>query len=132
MSAPLLPTLLRSIRPHIQKPLISPLFTRSTTARLPLLTTRTFTSTTTTKNTTNGKSPRMQVQATLRRKWMKTLEQSKPSKNPTSYTNTYPWILPIRRMQEPRPISSALYQLKTGHGYIKSYLFRLNKCSNFF
>ena len=52
MSAPLLPTLLRSIRPHIQKPLISPLFTRSTTARLPLLTTRTFTSTTTTRQNT--------------------------------------------------------------------------------
>ena len=54
-------------------------------------------------------------------------------KNPESYANTYPWryskklFLPIG---VGRQIASAFYQLKTGHGYLKSLLFRIKRTTN--
>jgi hypothetical protein len=56
--------------------------------------------------------------------------------NPSAYINKYPWKIG-RKLQIPigtkRELASSFYQLKLGHGYIKSYLFKLghtssNKC----
>jgi len=51
-----------------------------------------------------------------------------PNYNPYSYKRLFPWKLQFK-IQIPlgtkREQSSALFQLKLGHGYIKSYLYRL-------
>ena len=64
------------------------------------------------------------------REWLTILEQYSrlPSTNPTSYKLIYPWQ-PENRLQLPkgttRELASSYYQLKIGHGYIRSYLYRL-------
>jgi hypothetical protein len=48
--------------------------------------------------------------------------------NTTTYTSTYTWKM-SRKLQLPlgvkRGLASSFYQLKIGHGYIKTYLYRL-------
>ncbi len=54
-------------------------------------------------------------------------------KSPESYSSIYPWrisskiILPIGTKRE---LASSFFQLKIGHGYLKSYLYRLNITGN--
>ena len=61
------------------------------------------------------------------------LEATKVSKSPDAYSRTYPWkvsnkiILPLGTKRE---LASSFFQLKIGHGYLKSYLYRLNILSN--
>ena len=63
---------------------------------------------------------------------MDSLRCSKISPNPASYTRKYPWkpSLILDKIQAKRRISSAFYQLKIGHGYIKSYLYNIGRSSN--
>jgi hypothetical protein len=62
-----------------------------------------------------------------------TLDLQKPASNQESYTKTYPWkiskkiTLPLATKRE---LASSFFQLKLGHGYIKSYLYRLKLVSN--
>ena len=58
------------------------------------------------------------------------MDKTNKQTNQESYTRKYSWLLPIRKLQEPRVTGSAFFQLKLGHGYIKSYLARLGKCTN--
>jgi ribonuclease HI len=60
-----------------------------------------------------------------------------PDHSTTSYSRLYPWKL-LSKIQLPygtkRHLASAFYQLKFGHGYTKSYLYRIgrtgsNRCS---
>jgi len=61
------------------------------------------------------------------------LALQKPASNQESYTKTYPWkiskkiALPLATKRE---LASSFFQLKLGHGYIKSYLYRLKLVSN--
>ena len=58
---------------------------------------------------------------------------TKPKTQLESYSNIYPWKV-SKKINLPlgilRPLASAFFQLKLGHGYIKSYLYRLNIVSN--
>ena len=60
--------------------------------------------------------------------WGDYLEGLKPNRNPESYRASYPWAQSTR-LKLPqgvkRELASALYQLKLGHSYIRSYLYRL-------
>ena len=62
--------------------------------------------------------------------WRTTLDQYSKTvnTNTTSYRKHFSWKL-SSKLQIPtgtrRELASAFYQLKTGHGYLKSYLFRL-------
>ena len=53
--------------------------------------------------------------------------------NPATYSKNFTWRLQSR-IQLPqgtkRELASALYQLKIGHGYLKSYLYRFNHSAN--
>ena len=57
------------------------------------------------------------------------LQSQKPSYYPGSYFNTYQWKL-SNKIAIPRgtkrETASSFFQLKLGHGYLKSYLYRLN------
>jgi ribonuclease HI len=61
------------------------------------------------------------------------LKTQKQSQYQDSYTNTYTWkiskkiCLPLGIKRE---LASSFFQLKLGHGYIKSYLYRLKLVSN--
>ena len=61
------------------------------------------------------------------------LESNKKSKTKESYSSIYSWkvsnkmLLPISTKRE---LASSFYQLKLGHGYLKSYLYRLNISSD--
>jgi hypothetical protein len=51
-------------------------------------------------------------------------------RNPNSYTNHFPWHLASKLSIPPntkQEQASAFYQLKIGHGYIKSYLYRIKR-----
>ena len=65
--------------------------------------------------------------------WYNTLDKHKSSTNPSTYCKRFSWKL-NSKMQIPqgtkRELSSALYQLKLGHGYFKSYLFKKGHASN--
>ena len=58
---------------------------------------------------------------------------TKPKTQLESYSNIYPWKV-SKKIQLPlgtlRLLASAFFQLKLGHGYLKSYLHRLNIASN--
>jgi hypothetical protein len=58
---------------------------------------------------------------------------TKPKTQLESYSNIYPWKI-SRKINLPsgtfKPLASAFFQLKLGHGYLKSYLHRLNIVSN--
>ena len=58
-----------------------------------------------------------------------------PSQNPSSYRKLFPWKIQSK-IQLPtgtkRELASSFYQLKLGHGYIKSYLYRLGHSNNKF
>ena len=61
-------------------------------------------------------------------------EQRTSNSNSTTYSAIYqPWK-PIQQVQIPtptnRPTASAFYQLKLGHGYFKSYLFKRKHTTN--
>ena len=58
-------------------------------------------------DSTRGDNSRLAVKSTLRRNWLQTLEQAKLSDNHESYTRKYSWLLPIRKLQEPRVTGSA-------------------------
>lgn len=68
--------------------------------------------------------------------WLGLLENQRISNNLASYSRKYPWN-PRFKIQLPktsRKLASAFFQLKLGHGYLKSYLYRLghstsNRCS---
>ena len=61
------------------------------------------------------------------------LKSNKKSKTKESYSSIYPWkvsnkmLLPLSTKRE---LASLFYQLKLGHGYLKSYLHRLNILSD--
>src|SRR5271156_2419282 len=56
-----------------------------------------------------------------------------PQNNPHSYRKLFHWQI-RSKLRTPqgtsRETASALYQLKIGHGYLKSYLYRLNHAEN--
>jgi hypothetical protein len=67
----------------------------------------------------------------IQTKWISLLQGTRPSTtNRRSYTRIFPWTLQKSQVSGPRAITSAFYQLKLGHGYLKSYLHRLDKTSN--
>jgi hypothetical protein len=77
MSAPLLlPTLLRSLRPLLQKPLVSPLIARTTSSRLTR--SRTFTSTRTQHNNTKMASSTSFLDAVANRRSIYALNKTSP------------------------------------------------------
>ena len=50
-----------------------------------------------------------------------------------SYSNTYLWRVSNKILVPSgikRELASSIYQLKLGHGYLKSYLYRLNIIAN--
>lgn len=61
------------------------------------------------------------------------LSLQKPSKYLDSYTSTYTWKI-SKKISLPlgikRELASSFFQLKLGHGYIKSYLYRLKLVAN--
>ena len=62
--------------------------------------------------------------------WYDILRKSdlRPSSNPASYSRKYSWKTHSKIQLPPRTrreLASAFYQLKLGHGYFKSYLYRL-------
>jgi RNase H len=61
------------------------------------------------------------------------LYSSKKPKSQESYSNIFPWHI-SKRINLPlgttRALASSFFQLKIGHGYLKSYLYRLNITSN--
>ena len=64
------------------------------------------------------------------REWQTVLDQYDrlPSQNPAAYKAQFPWKLGSKIPLPPgtkRRLASAFYQLKLGHGYLKSYLYRL-------
>lgn len=69
------------------------------------------------------------------REWELALDQydRQPNQNPASYKNQFPWQLRTK-VQVPtgtkRELASSFYQLKLGHGYIKSYLHRIGRAEN--
>ena len=70
------------------------------------------------------------IRVTRLREWQTVLDQydKLPSQNPATYKKQFPWklgskiLLPLGTK---RQLASAFYQLKLGHGYLKSYLHRL-------
>src|ERR1700709_1463092 len=55
------------------------------------------------------------------------------SKSQESYSNIYPWTISNKINLSKgtiRVLASSFFQLKIGHGYLKSYLYRLNLVSN--
>jgi hypothetical protein len=61
------------------------------------------------------------------------LKDQKQAKNREAYTNTYTWNI-SKKISLPlgikRELASSFFQLKLGHGYIKSYLYRLKLIAN--
>ena len=61
------------------------------------------------------------------------LESEKKSKSPESYSNTFLWKISNKinlPLGTKRELASSFFQLKLGHGYLKSYLHRLNILSD--
>ena len=68
------------------------------------------------------------IRATATEAWGGYLEGLKPNRNPESYRASYPWALGTKLKLSQgvkRELASALYQLKLGHSYIRSYLYKL-------
>jgi hypothetical protein len=64
------------------------------------------------------------------KEWLSLLHKDDqlPNQNPASYRRTFPWKLQPKIQLPPgtkREQASALFQLKLGHGYMKSYLYKL-------
>lgn len=61
------------------------------------------------------------------------LREQKQAKSREAYTNTYTWNI-SKKISLPlgikRELASSFFQLKLGHGYIKSYLYRLKLIAN--
>lgn len=69
------------------------------------------------------------------REWKAVLDQYSrlPSQNPATYKNQFQWQLRSKVQLPPRTkreLASSFYQLKLGHGYIKSYLYRIGRVEN--
>ena len=72
--------------------------------------------------------------------WTRTLDKYKtkqisdPKGNPLSYSRLYDWRPSLRPSLGPqgvsRPVNSAFFQLKLGHGYLKGYLNKLGHTDN--
>ena len=72
------------------------------------------------------------LRALSRQAWARALGSLKPTTNPNSYRALYT-LEPrtkISTPKAPRELLSALYQLKLGHGYTRSYLYRLGHAPN--
>jgi ribonuclease HI len=72
------------------------------------------------------------LRALSRQAWARAIGSLKPTTNPNSYRALYT-LEPktkINTPRAPRELLSALYQLKLGHGYTRSYLYRLGHASN--
>ena len=72
------------------------------------------------------------IRALSRQAWARALGSLKPTTNPNSYRAIYA-LEPrtkIRYPIAPRELLNALYQLKLGHGYTRSYLYRLGHAPN--
>ena len=74
----------------------------------------------------------MQIRLSIKQRWEERIVKAKENSKPPSYLNTFNWkirksinIPPIER-----EIASAFTQLKLGHGYFKSYLYRFNRVDN--
>ena len=66
------------------------------------------------------------------REWELVLDQydRQPNQNPATYKNQFPWQLRSKIQVPPgtkRELASSFYQLKLGHGYLKSYLHRIGR-----
>ncbi|RDL42413.1 uncharacterized protein BP5553_02392 [Venustampulla echinocandica] len=78
----------------------------------------------------------MKIKAIRRAEWLSYLTNyttNKPNSNPNSYTRKFIWKIGARPLIPPntkRETASAFYQLKLGHGYLKSYLFRLDRSNS--
>ncbi|RDL32487.1 uncharacterized protein BP5553_08943 [Venustampulla echinocandica] len=78
----------------------------------------------------------MKIKGIRRAEWLSYLTNyttNKPNSNPNSYTRKFIWKIGARPLIPPntkREIASAFYQLKLGHGYLKSYLFRLDRSNS--
>jgi len=73
----------------------------------------------------------LKFKQTRQSEWNTILDEysKKPNTNPAAYTKKYPWKLASKIQIPPgtkRELASSLYQLKLGHGYFKSYLYRLS------
>ncbi len=69
------------------------------------------------------------------REWETALDQYDrlPNENPATYKNQFPWQLRSKVQVPPgtkRELASSFYQLKLGHGYIKSYLYRIGRAES--
>ena len=77
----------------------------------------------------------LKIKELRRTKWSNYLKPTKSTK-PTNYSKRFYWNIKSKISVPPdtkRELASAFYQLKFGHGYIKSYLYRLghigtNRC----
>jgi ribonuclease HI len=70
------------------------------------------------------------VRELKRLEWQALLDNydKQPNQNPATYKKLFPWRLSNKIQLPPgtkRELASSFYQLKIGHGYIKSYLHRL-------
>jgi ribonuclease HI len=79
----------------------------------------------------------LKISEIKRNEWYTSLQKytisRAPNLNQETYSHLYPWKI-TKRIRLPtkvnRATSSALFQLKLGHGYIKSYLYRLGHVTN--
>jgi hypothetical protein len=77
----------------------------------------------------------LRIKAKTNYEWSEFLNNAKParSNNPNSYRQQFPWHIKSKirtPVGTPRETASAFFQLKLGHGYIKSYLKRLGHVSD--
>jgi ribonuclease HI len=81
----------------------------------------------------------LKIQELRAREWARVIQDHKDKRkkakddNPTTYSNTYDWRIG-KKLALPqgvnRQIASSFYQLKIGHGYLKSYLHRIKRANN--
>ena len=75
------------------------------------------------------------IKAINTQEWQAILDQYdlQLSQNPASYRKLFPWKLRSKIQLPPgtkRELASSFYQLKIGHGYLKSYLYRLGRTNS--
>lgn len=77
----------------------------------------------------------MEARKQQRQEWLSYLESysREPTHRPASYAKRFQWKLNSKLRIPPgtkRELASSFYQLKFGHGYIRSYLYRLGHAEN--
>lgn len=87
------------------------------------------------ENQTSLAMVRVKARSILKEEWLERLAsyaEEARSRNPQSYACKYRWRVgkTLRIPPAEREPASAYYQLKLGHGYLKSYLHRFKKSTN--